>query len=165
MIDYGYDFELGNLVKKRKFVPYGLPRENPVYEVGKIYWCGYWHQYYKVLSVEDRNVVVRWNNGRITSHCTPIDGRYDYELRRFEWKDDNSPVNSGISLTFAEIRALCYAGVINGNARDELEDEYFLYNQSRPKGYVYYFLCEDWSASRKGKHIFLKRDLDKSPKK
>lgn len=57
------------------------------YEVGKEYWCGYWSQSYEVEKVnyEDNNlkgVLVLWDDGRKTAHCTPLDPKWDYEIVR-----------------------------------------------------------------------------------
>lgn len=154
-----YDYELDNLVKTSNFVPYKVKRKSR-YEVGKYYWCGYWKKYYKVLDVEYStsgyllNVTVQWQDGRTSTHKTPLDPRYDYELREAFLDADCKVVNSKISYRGAEIKALCCLGAIPEEIAEILMTEY--YNSAfAPSDEVYYFVGFFHSA-------FLKRDLLKS---
>jgi 5'(3')-deoxyribonucleotidase len=78
---------------QRKFEEYGFtPVElspHATYEIGKKYWCGYWSRWYKVLNAvyqdhgnwkELKSVTVEWQNGEISTHCTSLDPKNDYEL-------------------------------------------------------------------------------------
>ena len=57
------------------------------YEKNHVYFCGYWHKYFKVIDIKN-NVpvwntlyIVQWENGEISSHATKADRKYDYEIR------------------------------------------------------------------------------------
>lgn len=63
--------------------------EQPKYEEDKIYWCGYWQQYYTVNNAEYerhgkhdhlKSVTITWEDGRTGTHCTSLDNKHDYEL-------------------------------------------------------------------------------------
>lgn len=60
-------------------------REGEVHEVGKMYWSGYWRDWYEVISDGFecngvlRYVVCRWRNGRTVKHMTPLSSM-DWEL-------------------------------------------------------------------------------------
>lgn len=45
--------------------------------VGGYYRCGYWGRCYTVLAQGTREIVVAWEDGRISRHCTPWDARRD----------------------------------------------------------------------------------------
>ena len=56
------------------------------FETGKIYFCGYWHQFFKVLSV-DRGVpiwgtvyTVEWEYGETSTHSTRPDFKRGFEI-------------------------------------------------------------------------------------
>lgn len=59
-------------------------REGAEHELGKTYLCGYWGQTYTVTAVDHdvpvwgTTVTVLWEDGRTTTHCTPLDPRCDY---------------------------------------------------------------------------------------
>lgn len=42
---------------------------------GDVVLSGYWQQTYKVLAVAGRTLRVRWEDGRVTTHCTPMGSR------------------------------------------------------------------------------------------
>lgn len=59
------------------------------YKPDQWYWCGYWHQAYKVLeanyqAIQGRlhlkNVTVQWDDGKVGTHCTSLDSDHDYKL-------------------------------------------------------------------------------------
>jgi hypothetical protein len=54
------------------------------YELGKTYRIAYWQQNCTVLAVKgegwDWSVTVQWDDGRIGTHCTPLDKR-DKEVK------------------------------------------------------------------------------------
>lgn len=81
-------WNLKQAITKHGFTPKPLTK-NSLYEVGKIYWCGYWGRYYKVLAVEYDHaykfpvlkfVTVEWEDGHIGTHCTRLDPYRDYKL-------------------------------------------------------------------------------------
>ena len=56
------------------------------FEVGKTYFCGYWHEAFEVLEIE-RNVpiwdtvyFVKWEDGHTNAHSTEPDYRRDFEI-------------------------------------------------------------------------------------
>jgi len=63
------------------------PRYAPV---GAVVFSGYWNQSYAVLShntddnamCSDGTVTVRWQDGRVTTHCTAMDWRHDRILTK-----------------------------------------------------------------------------------
>lgn len=162
-----YSYEIDNYVKKRRFVPYGLPHEpgQAVCEIGKFYWSGAKCRYYKVTGKSDKGFDIMWQDKSIGKKFTPLNPRKDYELRAFEWKRDISPIDSGISLRFGEIRALCCLGVISGSEREELYNRYSSPGSLQPKGHVYYYIWSKASNRSREKHLVLERDLIKSPRK
>ena len=59
--------------------------ENPEYELGKTYFCGYWNQSFKVIDFTPKtndwrgwSVTVHWQDGQITNHCTSLDRDNDF---------------------------------------------------------------------------------------
>ena len=160
-----WSYEIDNKVKQRRFVPYGIPEQQPFYKLGAFYWSGYWSKYYKVLKIEGRYVTVKWQNGKENTHCTSLDSRRDYLLKPFEWKHDYSPVGESVSLSFAEIRALCCADVITGKDKEELYNRYMSPGAIQPKGHIYYYIRRHQSNRGKGTYICLERDTVKSPRK
>lgn len=160
-----WSYELDQKVAQRKFVPYGIPWDDRRYKVGSFYWCGYWSKYYKVLSVNGNYVTVLWQNRKETTHCTSLDAKRDYLLKPFEWKRDDSPVGKDVSLTFAEIRALCCAGVINEKDSNIIYNRYMSPGTIQPKGHVYYYIRKEYSNRDNGKYVYLDRDIIKSPRK
>lgn len=54
------------------------------HELGRTYLCGYWHQTYTVEAIDHdvpvwgTTVTVLWEDGRTTTHSTPLDPRCDY---------------------------------------------------------------------------------------
>lgn len=167
-----YSYSLDKLVQNLEFVPYRLKR-NDVYEVGETYWNSYWQQYYKVLELNGSKVTVQWQNGCVTTHMTSLDTRCDYKLRPFESfcscdmsKDDFKAfylvVDNKQSLTAAEIKALCCAGVIEPITAVDLECEYFAKRDYKPNDYVYYYVCKKCSYGLEAHKLI--RDLDKSPR-
>ena len=155
-----YGYELDKLVQEMRFVPYKL-KKNSTYEVGKIYWCSYWHKWYEVLEVKGRNIKIKWQDGKIAEHSTSLDTLRDYELKPFAFKDN--PVNTDESLTAAEIKALCCVGLINEFVATDLRLQYFDNREYRPNDYVFYFVWyeRDYKGYMK---THLERDLEKSPK-
>ena len=68
-----------------------------VYEAGKTYWCNYWSRWYQVTDVKyqkaGRNqelvsVTIRWQNGELATHRTPLHPEWDWELR---WPQNRQP--------------------------------------------------------------------------
>ena len=155
---FSYGYELDKLVNDLQFVPYKL-KKSATHEVGKIYWCSYWKKWYKVLEVRDKypRVKIEWQDGKISEHSTSLDTLRDYELRPFEFTTEN-PINQDISLTAAEIKALCFLRIISDQASDDLKYNYFS-GSRKPNDYNYYYV-------ETGKHnVLLRRDTDKSPRK
>lgn len=63
------------------------------YELGKVYWNGYWQQFHKIIALDNNtgdwrgwNVVSLWQDGHITEHCTAIDESRDRQATEDEWK-------------------------------------------------------------------------------
>ena len=56
------------------------------YEVGGTYYCGYWDQAYRVLSLQHdvpiwyTTVTVLWEDGRTTTHSTSLESKWDAKL-------------------------------------------------------------------------------------
>lgn len=170
-----YSYELDKLVKAFQFVPYKL-KQNANYEIGKIYWNSYWQKWYKVLEVNGTNIKILWQDEKITTHCTSLDIRRDYELKSFEsfdniktenikeFRSKYTPINNEKSLSAAEIKALCCAGVIDEFISSELNIKYFDNREYRPNDYVYYFIWRE--RNYKGFMVInLERDLNKSPRR
>jgi hypothetical protein len=65
--------------KKAKTPQYGG------YELGKTYFSNYWRKKFTVIQLHDKlgwmdwAVTVLWEDGSITTHCTPF-GKRDYEI-------------------------------------------------------------------------------------
>lgn len=95
-----YGWELDKLVKEKDWVPFKLPRYAE-HVVGRTYWCSYWLKWYKVLDKRGRQVTVRWQDGKVTTHCTSL-APGDYELR----KSKNTKLEVGKMYHFAEIVAM-----------------------------------------------------------
>ena len=80
------NYRLKQLIKANTVKAVYKLTDKSVYEVGKYYWCGYWQKYYKVLAVGykdygyPKSVTIRWEDGRVTTHCTSLDSKKDYEL-------------------------------------------------------------------------------------
>ena len=79
---------LKRAMEKNGFTPVRLDAV-ALYEAGKTYWCGYWGKWYCVLRVVYdqyysrlvlKSCTVLWEDGEITTHCTPLDPRVDYML-------------------------------------------------------------------------------------
>lgn len=132
-----YNYSLDKYVSELKFVPYKLHKGSS-YMVGKTYWCGYWHKYYKVLEVNGRNVKIQWSDGKICEHCTSLDTLRDYILKPFTCKEN--PINKQIVLTAAEIRALCCAGIIPENYAYLINQKYYMYNKYKPNDHSHYLI-------------------------
>lgn len=154
-----YSYELDQLVRKKKCVPYQYPTMK--YRVGVTYWCGYWQKWFKVLDVDGRSITVKWSDGKIATHMTSLDRLRDYELRKFP-KTEN-PVNDGESYTFAEIKAMCCAGVIPEDAAEYLRANYFGQLNERNSDKIYYFVHKREDKKTEKLHMFLRRDAKKSP--
>jgi len=57
------------------------------YEVGKVYYCGYWQQTYTVLALVENtgdwrgwSVTCKWQDGHINSHSTSLQHGKDFEV-------------------------------------------------------------------------------------
>ena len=55
------------------------------HEVGKTYWCGYWGKIYTVTTIEVNDcglhlVTVNNQDGRIATHGTALDPKWDFEI-------------------------------------------------------------------------------------
>ena len=56
------------------------------HEVGKTYYIGYWNTTYTVLDIVSDDIFGEaykclWADGRITTHCTQLDPKRDYEVK------------------------------------------------------------------------------------
>lgn len=128
-----YSYTLDKLVKNKKFVPYRL-HENSKHVKGRIYWCGYWDNWYKVLDIDNTGLVtIKWSDGSIRKHRTSLNHFRDFELKSFEFNGDLNR-----SYTGAEWKALCCAGIVNKYIAKELYDDYF--SHGRYKDYSYYYV-------------------------
>ena len=61
--------------------------KNAKHEMGKTYYNGYWCDTYTVIDyTENTNdwmlwrATCEWSDGHITTHCTSLDYRYDFEV-------------------------------------------------------------------------------------
>ena len=88
-----YDYRLKQLINNGTVRTVLQLPENPMYYVGKTYWCGYWHKYYTVKDasytpylVKGRpymslnNVTVEWEDGRVTTHSTHLNPKKDFRI-------------------------------------------------------------------------------------
>lgn len=155
-----YSYELDNLVRASNFVPYKI-HPGTRYEEGKYYWCGYWHQWYKVLNVKYINgrlmhVTVKWQDERITEHRTPLDPLHDYELRETILDPRFPVVNSNRSYKAAEIKAMCCLGYVEEDTAQDLMVRFY-FGEFKPNDEVYYFVFKEYVAR-------MERDLLKSPR-
>ena len=66
-----YGERLTQIIRKKRFVPYRLIAPYR-YEVGAIYWCGYWQEYYTVIGMDGRQVRVSWEDGEEATHSTSL---------------------------------------------------------------------------------------------
>lgn len=66
-----------------------LPRKTGKFgghKAGHKYYCGYWHQVYEVLEIQENvpvwgwQVVCKWQDGEINSHCTSLIPGKDFEV-------------------------------------------------------------------------------------
>lgn len=73
---------------ERKF-PGAAIRElyiNEDFEPGKLYFCGYWHQFFRVLDVKHDAPIwgtvytVEWEDGTTNTHSTAPDFKFDFEI-------------------------------------------------------------------------------------
>lgn len=83
---------LQKIMDENKLMAIELP-VNPMYEVGKRYWSGYWSRQYTVLEVNTethgenvflKSVTVQEENGQIHTHGTWLDPLHDWEVRGLE---------------------------------------------------------------------------------
>ena len=165
------DGKLLKLIEDFKYIPYRLNKRSER-EVGKTYWCGYWHEVYTVLEVkENGHVKVEWENGKITEHCTALDIRHDFELREFPdyAKEFHAYDNSHTcSYSSGEIRAMMYLGIIRdlGNEAmiNRMHNEYFNMKNNKhiQNDSVYYFITTRTDING-NTYYKLERDLKKSP--
>ncbi len=62
------------------------PIEGSSWEEGHTYFCGYWHEAFKVLSVQhdvpiwNEVYTVEWESGNITTHSTRPEAKFDFEI-------------------------------------------------------------------------------------
>ncbi len=81
-----YNYKINKLIREGIIKEVVKLSTNSKYEKNKSYWCGYWDQYFTVLSVEYRKdnhlryVSVRWEDGRETTHKTELNPSRDYEV-------------------------------------------------------------------------------------
>jgi hypothetical protein len=59
--------------------------QNAKHEVGKVYYCGYWHQTYEVLALNENTgdwrgweVTCKWQDGHTNEHCTSLTPGKDF---------------------------------------------------------------------------------------
>lgn len=85
------DYDLRKSLRKGKYKSAVPVSKADRYTAGQWYWCGYWHKAYKVLqasyyTVQGRlyleSVTVEWEDGNTGTHCTRLDPRRDYKLRK-----------------------------------------------------------------------------------
>lgn len=83
------DYKLKKLLNQGKYKSAIPVKKSDKYIVRQWYWCGYWHQVYKVLEVNYKtihgksylqNITVQWEDGKIGTHCTSLDYQRDYKL-------------------------------------------------------------------------------------
>lgn len=70
---------------KKAFPDATLKQIETDFEIGKTYFCSYWHMYFTVLEIKsdrifDKIYVSKWQDGKINSHSTKPDKRYDFEI-------------------------------------------------------------------------------------
>lgn len=169
-----YSIDLDKMVKDFQFVPYKLRRGAKI-EIGKTYWFFKFQKWYKVLDINGTQITIQWQNGEINERRMSLDIYKDYELKSFEClggKRNNNieeirkkcnPINSEESLSAAEIKALCCAGVIDELTASNLNMDYFTLSKFKPNDYAYYYIWKE--RNYQGYTITtLERDLVKSPK-
>ena len=76
-------WDLKRAIEKYGFIPSKLP-PNASHECGKLYWSGYWQKLYKVLTIDENDILnhvtVEWEDGTTTTHCTKLDTGRDWLL-------------------------------------------------------------------------------------
>jgi len=89
-------YDLKKAAQKHGFTFIPLP-PNAEYQKGRTYWCGYWSRWYQVINVNyqgaEKNrelvsVTIRWQDGTVGTHCTPLHPAWDWEL---QWPEDKPP--------------------------------------------------------------------------
>lgn len=83
------DYNLKKSLEQGKYKSAILVTKADKYIPSQLYWCGYWHQAYKVLEshyktvqgkLHLQSVTVQWDDGVIGTHCTQLDCKKDYKL-------------------------------------------------------------------------------------
>lgn len=70
-----------------------IPKYAPIYVKGEAFWNGYWQKYYIVKDVSYephftnggiywrlKKVTVKWEDGKVSTHCTTLNPYRDYRL-------------------------------------------------------------------------------------
>ena len=158
-----YSYDLDKRVKKLDFVPYRLTKRDAM-RVGDTYWSALFGQCYCVQSLNDttkiKYAMVRLEDGRFINLQKSLDICRDFRIAPFESKDFR--INSGNSITWAELKALCCAGKIGDSVINFLKENYFT-DGRQPADTTYYFLNSKTNYFGEEK-FFLERDLVKSPR-
>lgn len=153
------DKKLLELVAGFHYVPYKLNKYSK-HEVGHMYWNSFLQKKYEVVALHDDGVKVCWDDGNTSITYIPLDIKHDYELKPFEYMGDKV-INTRISYTAAEIKALIYTNVITDEeVIDTLIKTYFAATHI-PNDYNYYFI--NTGTIEGESYIKLKRDLKKCP--
>lgn len=160
-----YGTRLKAVMKKKHLVPYRL-RRTEEQEPYKIYWSEYWKRWYTIMDMDGLMLTILWEDDKeetqIQKRKLWLNKEKDYELRPAEVLFN--PVNTGRSITYAEIKALCSIGIIKPEAAELIWNRYVANKKIKFSDQVYYFI---WSKKDKsGKpFVYIERDLEKSPKK
>ena len=65
--------EIINLYRFSEKLDYAVPcKNNEQRVVGDKYFCSYWGKAYDVLSVDGYKVTIKWEDGKIATHYTPL---------------------------------------------------------------------------------------------
>ncbi len=66
-------------IEKRTGLKLQTIPQNSNYEIGKTYYSGYWNETFQVLEYKELpsswmrfSVKCKWQDGKITNHCTPL---------------------------------------------------------------------------------------------
>ena len=162
---FDYEWKLKRLIKEKHLVPYKL-NAFAKQQVSHAYWCGYRKSWYTIMDMDSSKLTVLWEEDKEETEVLRrklwLNKNLDYELKPAEvWYN---PVNTGRSVTYAEIRALCNGGIIKPDISSILKKKYFNNNKFKYSEDTYYFI---WSKKGEDGQLlsYIERDIEKSPRK
>jgi hypothetical protein len=170
---YNYGLELSKIVKSLLYVPYFI-NETESFNIDQKYWSEVYKKTFVIKSRNKKTLKIMYEDNSVSSvNIKKLNMYNTIRLKPFEvfecvdiTQNDNiislisSKVinNSNISLTRAEIKALCICGLLEKKYSDQIYDSYFRGNKyNNNNDYVYYFIMSHNNVAK------LYRDTIKSP--